>query len=110
MPKVTPWARPSKNPGNEGENACGVSDRFIWEELAPRLIHPLKVELIEALSWINRPLTVSEFHAVLNPSKSPLTLVQYHVRELCRVEVLVERPSGDGSDHEEPRYSFNWEG
>lgn len=110
MPKVTPWARPSKNSGHEGEKARGGSEHFIWEELAPRLIHPLKVELIEALSWIDHPLTVSDFHAVLNPSASPIKLVRYHVRELCRVEVFVESAGDVEIAHEEPRYCFNWEG
>lgn len=80
----------------------------LWQELVPRLIHPTKLELIEALSWIGEPLSVAELFAVLAPPESPIDYVRYHLKGLCHAGVVIEVPALTTRHPEELRYSFNW--
>ena len=74
--------------------AGGVTDEkrdeptFDWAALVSRLVHPLKVEIIEALLWIDEPLSPSDLLKVFDMKRGSLSMVAYHTKELARVGVI----------------------
>jgi hypothetical protein len=62
---------------------------FDWAKLVPQVVHPLRVATVEALRWINQPLSPSELHEVFD-GEFGLSLVSYHVNVLADSGVLVE--------------------
>jgi hypothetical protein len=62
---------------------------FDWSGLVPRVVHPLKVAVIEAMAWLGRPLSPSELHEVFERRFS-LSLVAYHVNKLEELGALAE--------------------
>jgi len=76
----------SATPGDEAAQ--------VWEALVPRVVHPVKVAVIEALRWIGRPMSPTELVVVLDCKDFYLGLVAYHVGklvELGAVEPVRER-------------------
>ncbi|MEX2107173.1 MAG: helix-turn-helix domain-containing protein [Solirubrobacterales bacterium] len=72
----------------------GDEPSFDWDELVPRIVHPLKVAIIEALLWIDTPLSASELDKVLG-GRFGISLVSYHVTKLAEAEAITkvgERP------------------
>ncbi len=67
---------------NEGT----VPDGF-WPALAAHLLHPVQLQIIEALAWIDRPLSASELVKVFG-GEQRLSAVAYHVRRLADVGAL----------------------
>ncbi len=68
----------------------GIPDGF-WAALAARLLHPQQLQIIEALRWIDRPLSASELVQVFHREQR-LSSVAYHVRRLVALGAL--RPTG----------------
>ncbi len=62
----------------------GGGQAFEWGLLVPQLVHPLKVAMIEALAWIEVPLSAKELDLVLDEEYG-LSLVSYHMRKLADV-------------------------
>lgn len=62
-----------------------------WAALAARLLHPVQLQIIEAMRWIGRPLSASELVRVFGGEQS-LATVAYHVRRLVALEAL--KPAG----------------
>jgi hypothetical protein len=68
---------------------------FDWLALVPLVAHPTKVAVIEALTWIGRPLSASLLREVFDREWS-LSSVSYHVTTLADFGVLAkvgERPA-----------------
>jgi hypothetical protein len=63
--------------------------QFDWLSLIPRIIHPIKVAIIEALLWVDQPLSASDLTKVFEQEFS-LGLVAYHLKELDKVGVAKE--------------------
>jgi hypothetical protein len=63
-----------------------VPDGF-WEALASHLLHPVQLQIIEALAWIDRPLSASELVKVF-AGEERLSAVAYHVRRLADIGAL----------------------
>jgi uncharacterized membrane protein YuzA (DUF378 family) len=61
---------------------------FDWAALVPRLVHPLKVEIIEALLWIDQPLSSADLMKVFGTKHASLSLVAYHVKGLAKVGAI----------------------
>jgi DNA-binding transcriptional ArsR family regulator len=53
-----------------------------WGALVPRIVHPTKVCIIEALRWIDRPLSASDLERVFVGELSEST-ISYHLRTLA---------------------------
>ncbi len=68
----------------------GISEAF-WAMLAARLLHPFQVQIIEAMRWIDRPLSASQLVHVFE-RKQRLSKVAYHLRRLDSLGAL--RPAG----------------
>jgi hypothetical protein len=70
------------------------SATFDWEALVPLVAHPTKVAVIEAMTYIGRPLSASMLREVFNWEWT-LSRVSYHVTTLAKFGVLIkvgERP------------------
>jgi hypothetical protein len=62
---------------------------FDWAMLVPRVVHPLQVAIVEALWWIDRPLSASELELVF-VHQFGLSLISYHVQQLRKAGALEE--------------------
>jgi len=69
------------------ENEAEAGGDFSWDEIEPRAIHPVQVQMIEALLYIGRPLTVADFFRLFDGKPSTMALL-HHVERLIRVGVL----------------------
>lgn len=58
-----------------------------WDALVARLIHPTQVAVIEAMLWIDRPLSSAELVRVFD-GEIVLSSIAYHVRRLADLGVL----------------------
>jgi hypothetical protein len=61
-------------------------DQF-WGMLGARLLHPIQVEIIEAMLWIDRPMSASALVKVFG-EEIRLSTVAYHVRRLSSLRAL----------------------
>ncbi len=64
----------------------GVPEGF-WATLAVRLLHPCQVQIIEAMRWIDQPLSASELVRVFD-RELHLSAIAYHVRRLDSLGAL----------------------
>ena len=67
------------------QNPDGV---FPWHECVPHFVHPLKVVIIEALVWIDRPLSATDLRWLMDDGTGA-TLFSYHLRGLSEVGIVV---------------------
>jgi hypothetical protein len=73
---------------------AGDDVAFDWAEFVPRLVHPLKVAIVEALLWINAPLSASELTKVFY-GRWELGVVSYHMKKMAAIDAIskvLERP------------------
>ena len=61
--------------------------QFDWEALVPLLVHPAKVEIIEAMSWIGRPLSATDMDRILS-GRLGVSLISYHLRKLAELRAI----------------------
>lgn len=70
-------------------------ERFDWGSLVPCVIHPLKVASIEALLWIEQPLSATDLTKVIDNERYRVASVSYHLIKLAEadaIEVVGKRP------------------
>jgi hypothetical protein len=65
-----------------------------WDRLGDRAIHPVRVEMIEALRWIGRAVPTPDLLSVLDCKHIGLR-VEHHLRQLTKLGVL-ERGETNG--------------
>lgn len=53
-------------------------DGFEWERLVAVSLHPLKVAIVEALSWLRQPLSATELARMVGGGRYSRDLIQYH--------------------------------
>lgn len=101
-PKQTPGGLSSSSPD---DREVQERKRFVWEVLAPRLLHPSKLAFIEALLKHGRPLTLGELAKAAE-------IGEEHARYQCKsmqkagvLEVTSVAPRADG-EGDEPSYFF----
>lgn len=58
-----------------------------WEALIGRLLHPTQVAVVEAMLWIDRPLSPAQLVRVFD-GEVQLSSVAYHVSRLTDLGVL----------------------
>lgn len=58
-----------------------------WARLFAMLVHPTKVQIVEAMWWIDRPLSASEIQQVLDGEHS-VSALSYHFKTLVELGVL----------------------
>lgn len=80
-------------------------ERFVWEVLVPRLVHPAKLTFVQALLRRGGPLSLSE---LAEASDISLDHARYQCKSMQTAGVLevvgvAPRPDGEG---DEPSYYF----
>jgi hypothetical protein len=60
---------------------------FNWGTLVPYLIHPVKVAIIEAMEWVEVPLSPRDLDRMFD-EQFGVSLVSYHMRTLTDVGVV----------------------
>jgi len=58
--------------------------RYEWDRLVPHFVHPLKVVIIEAMSWVEEPISPRDLDMLLE-EEFGVSLVAYHVRGLVYI-------------------------
>lgn len=53
-----------------------------WSALTGSVLHPVQLQIIEAMRWIDLPLSASQLVQVFD-EEEPLSQVSYHVRALA---------------------------
>ena len=61
---------------------------FDWSALVPRVAHPLRVAIVEALLWIDQPLSSTDLVKLMDSPEIYLSHVAYHVGRLVEAGVL----------------------
>jgi hypothetical protein len=83
-PDATPILLPVSETGGNG----GAGDeRFRWDLLVSRILHPAQVAAIEAFLWVGRPLSPSELAAIFEEHWS-IPVLGYHTQALIKLGVL----------------------
>jgi len=65
------------------------ADEFDWAGLVANFIHPVKVDVIEALHYIDAPLSSTDLRKVFDNSL-PLSNLSHHVTDLAKKGALVK--------------------
>jgi len=65
-------------------NGAGILD---WSALAPRVLYPTKVLVIEAIRWIGRPVSAKELERAFDGAFS-LSAISYHMKTLADLSIL----------------------
>ena len=73
--------------GNSPMTGGNNNGHFNWDSLVPHLIHPVKVAIIEAMEWVEVPISPRELDRVFDEEYG-LSLVSYHMRTLADVGVV----------------------
>ncbi len=61
---------------------------FDWLDLLSHYVHPLKVAILEALLWIEQPLSANDITLLFGSRSYPLGVVAYHVSDLAKRGVI----------------------
>lgn len=80
MTPTSPDATPTE--GNE-------PPQFDWAALVPLFVHPTRVAIIEAMSYLGQPLSATDLNRLFD-GELDLSTVSYHVVQLAGVEVIVK--------------------
>lgn len=67
---------------------------FCWAALIARVLHPVDVQIIEALQWIEQPLSADDLTRLFD-GKPSWAAVGHHIRRLSRLDAieLAETPT-----------------
>jgi len=101
-PHILPpaWPRP-------GGAADGGEPAFDWAALVPRIVHPARVAIIEALFYIDQPLSATELRDLFDePECYYLSIVSYHLGKLVGYGALDETGSRQVRGATEKYYFF----
>jgi hypothetical protein len=71
----------------------GHAEGSFWSALAARSLHPIQVEIIEALRWIDRPLTATDLSRVLEEQRAGLR-IERRLRQLARLDAVALADNG----------------
>lgn len=100
LPKHRPPVGPRRVDAKKGDGG------FDWESLVPLFIHPVKVAILEALDWIEQPLSSTELATLFDERKSSLGVVAYHVSILAKVGVIEATDERQARGARETYYFF----
>jgi hypothetical protein len=87
---ATPQA--ASRPAETGGMTRSAEDEpaFDWATLVPRVIHPARVAIIEALRWIGEPLSAKDFKELFADQEFITPYLSYHVVELAKAGAIVK--------------------
>jgi hypothetical protein len=61
---------------------------FDWDALVSLVIHPVQVAIVEAMAWIDEPLSAADLHRLFDDDAYYLSLIAYHMNKLYRAKAL----------------------
>jgi hypothetical protein len=104
-PKQTPEGGvQNSSPAGCRPSAPGGLESMVWEELAPRLLHPTKLAFIRALLESGEPLSAWDLAEAAEITKGH---ADYHCKRMLMAGVLVETVGPRaGGEKERPLYFF----
>lgn len=70
--------------GNPAEPGAATVD---WGGLLASLLHPTQFQIIEAMHWINRPVSASQLVHVFDRDPKDLSALSYHLRRLSNLRI-----------------------
>jgi DNA-binding transcriptional ArsR family regulator len=59
-----------------------------WDGLLAGLLHPTQFQIIEAMHWIDRPVSASQLVQVFDRDPKDLSALSYHVRRLNELKII----------------------
>jgi hypothetical protein len=65
----------------------GGEPSFDWGALVPRVIHPMRVAIIEAMLWTGQPLSATDMRKV-HDEKHTVGFISYHFTELKKAKAI----------------------
>lgn len=101
---ATPQSTPPSSVGSGGGDAAG-DEKFIWRLLVPRLVHPARLQIVEALIDRSDPMTVEELAPLVPFATDNLDLVRYHAKAMTDAGALEVVDAGE-SEPGEPTFFF----
>lgn len=63
---------------------------FDWGAFVPSIVNPIKVAIVEAMQYLEHPLSATELTRLFDDPEFNLPSVSYHVVTLAKVEALVK--------------------
>jgi hypothetical protein len=105
-PNATPESTPPSAAGSRGgaEDPAG-DERLIWCTLVPRLVHPARLEIVEALIDRGEPMSAEELAPVVPLVEGNTDLLRYHAKAMTdagALEVVDSRQGHPQAAPEEP--------
>jgi DNA-binding transcriptional ArsR family regulator len=70
-----------EDPGDSGAAAVD------WDGLLASLLHPTQCQIIEAMHWIDRPVSASQLVRVFDRDPKDLSALSYHLRRLRALKI-----------------------
>lgn len=67
-----------------------VEAAHVWEALVPRLLHPIKLLVLEALLWVGEPMSATGLAAMVGDPRYYGGMFSYHLREMAEEGVVVQ--------------------
>jgi Ribonuclease R winged-helix domain len=101
-------SRQDQAPKLSSGSAARVPPGFDWAPLVAKTVHPLKVAIVEALIWIDRPLSRAELADVLVDAGYDLEAIRYHANGLTELGALKVAHTRQVRGGVEPFYSLNF--
>jgi hypothetical protein len=88
-PNATPQSTPPSRDGTRGGEDIETRDKqFIWTSLVPRLVHPTKLAIVEALIEAGQPLSVDDLIPLLPAVDGNAELIRYHANSMVKTGAL----------------------
>lgn len=88
-PNATPYSTPPSSHGSRGGAISQPKDEhYIWTSLVPRLIHPTKLAILNALIEAGEPLSIEDLVSCLPAVDGNSKLIKYHAKCMVKVGAL----------------------
>jgi DNA-binding transcriptional ArsR family regulator len=72
-----------------GQDAAGSEAATVdWDGLLIRLLHPVQFQIIEAMHWIDQPVSASMLVHVFGRDPKDLSATAYHLRRLAELKIV----------------------
>jgi hypothetical protein len=89
-PNATPQSTPPSGTGSQGGAEASAGDeQLIWRSLVPRLVHPVRLQIVEALIDKGGPMSVEELVPLVSLVEGNVDLARYHAKAMIEAGVLV---------------------
>jgi hypothetical protein len=86
---ATPHSTPPSRVGSQGgaETSAG-EEQLIWRTLVPRLVHPARLQIIEALIGKGEPMSAEALAPLVPIAEGNIDLVRYHAKAMTEAGAL----------------------